>query len=185
MAASLAALALCSVSAPAWADPPATANVIQLGLGFRYGFDMEEGDFNPWGPGIGIDAGYTLPAAIYVGGAFDYFFGDSVEVADIETTANVWQLMAELGYDVGFAGNFVLRPKLGAGIASLSLESCGNPLGTGEECVDDSSTDFAIAPGASFLYLGEKISFSFDLRYDILFRDDPNNALLLAAGIGF
>lgn len=181
-----AALGLFMTSVPAFADPPATANVVQLGLGFRYGFDLEEGDMNPWGPGIGIDAGYTLPSALYLGGAFDYFFGDTQEAGDIEVSANVWQLMAEGGYDLGLGPYFVLRPKLGVGVAAVNVETCGDPLGVDEGCRDDgSSTDFAIAPGTTFLYLGEKFSFSVDVRYDILFRDGFNNALLLAAGIGF
>lgn len=161
-------------SLPAAAEP-ATANVLQIGLGFRYGFEMEDGDFNPWGPGIGLDVGYTLPSAVYLGGAFDYFFGDEQE----GRSANIWQLMAEGGYDLG-AGPFVLRPKLGVGFASLNDELC-----VLDACSDESSTEFAIAPGATLMYIGEKISLSVDLRYDMIFAEQTLNALIFSAGIGF
>ena len=141
------------VSLPALAEP-ATANMLQIGLGFRYGFEMEEGDFNPWGPGIGVDAGYTLPSAVYIGGAFDYFFGEETDLVQ----GNIWQLMAEGGYDLG-AGDFVLRPLLGAGIASVNLEACFLDV-----CEDAGSTEFAIAPGATFMYIGSNVSLSVDLR---------------------
>ena len=51
-------------TAPARAEPK-TANSLQLGLGLRYGIEMNEGDFNPWGLGLGIQGGYTLPNAVY------------------------------------------------------------------------------------------------------------------------
>jgi hypothetical protein len=71
--AALAAVAASAIAVPAAATQPATLNVFQFGAGFRYGFELEAGDFNPWGLGLGIDAGYTLPPAVYVGGVFDYF----------------------------------------------------------------------------------------------------------------
>jgi hypothetical protein len=171
---------------PAMADPPATANVLQIGLGFRYGFEMEDGDFNPWGAGLGVSAGYTLPMAVYVGGNFDYFFGETVEVAGGELSGNIWQLMAEGGYDLGVGDTFVIRPKLGLGFASVSTEGCFDfGLGAGEQCTDDSSMEFAMAPGATFIYLGSKFSLSADLRYDMIFAEEQANALLLSVGIGF
>jgi hypothetical protein len=184
-AASVLATTAVLVATPAMADPPATANVIQLGIGFRYGFEMEEGDFNPFGPGIGVSAGYTLPNAVYLGGNFDYFFGETVEEPGLELSANVWQLMAEGGYDVGLGDTFVIRPKLGAGMASFNGEACLD-LGTGETCEDTSETNFAIAPGATFMYIGSSFSISLDLRYDIIFAEEESlNALLFSAGIGF
>lgn len=181
----LVAFAAFGVSLPALADAPATSNVIQIGLGFRYGFELEEGDFNPWGPGLGIAAGYTLPVMpIYVGGNFDYFFGDTLESPLGELSGNIWQLMGEGGYDIGIGGGLVLRPKLGLGIAGLSQEVCITNVGMGETCGDDSEVEFAAAPGVTFVYLGP-ISLTLDLRYDMIFAEETGNALIVSAGIGF
>src|SRR6185369_1686960 len=83
------------------AAEPATANSIQIGVGFRYGFSLEEGDFNPWRTGLGLQGGFTLPNAIYVGGNAEYFFGDKQQAPGSEHTGNIWQVTAEGGYDLG------------------------------------------------------------------------------------
>ncbi|MGC4086811.1 MAG: outer membrane beta-barrel protein [Polyangiaceae bacterium] len=175
-------IALCGVllaATPALANDPATANVIQIGAGVRYGIEMNDGDFNPWGVGLGLDGGYTLPMAVYVGGNFEYFFGDSVTLAGIETTGNVWQLTAEGGYDIGL-GPIVLRPKLGAGIGTLRGESCFS--GT---CSSDSSSKFALTPGVKAMFFTPSFSLSVDTRYDLIFADETAKALIFTVGIGF
>lgn len=163
-------------TAPAHADPK-TANSLQLGLGLRYGVEMNEGDFNPWGIGLGVNGGYTLPNAVYVGGLFEYFFGDSRDVAGIKFKGNLWQVMAEGGYDIGLTPLFVLRPKIGAGIASTSV-SAGD--------TDDSSSDFALAPGVTAMLFLPGFGLSLDVRYDMVFSDpEMGKALIFTAGVGF
>jgi opacity protein-like surface antigen len=169
------------VAVPAAANEPATANSVQIGLGFRYGFELEEGDFNPWGTGLGIAAGYTLPNALYLGANFDYFFGETIEVSGGEQSGNIWQLMAEAGYDLGLGSNFVIRPKVGLGLASFNGELCIDPA----PCIEESETDFAMAPGATFLLITENFSLTFDFRYDMIFAEEQLNALIFSAGIGF
>jgi hypothetical protein len=166
------------VAAPAAAEP-VTANSIQLGLGLRYGLEMNDGDLNPWGLGLGVQGGYTLPNAIYAGGVFEYFFGDSQEVAGVKVKANLWQLMAEGGYDLGLGPTFVLRPKVGAGLANLRGETCL------DGCVSDSESDLAIAPGATFLLFLPGFRLSADVRYDLVFAEKTQKALILTAGFGF
>lgn len=179
--------ALCGVAALfspglARAEPPITAGGFQIGLGFRYGFDLEEGDLNPWATGIGIDGGYTLPNAVYVGANFEYFLGGSVDLPGGELSSNVYQLSAEGGYDLGFAERFVLRPKVGLGMAGVKSEACADVGG----CASDSSTNFLATPGLAFLFLGERFSFSADVRYAMIFADPEQlNGILLAVGIGF
>jgi hypothetical protein len=177
----LAASGTLMVSGSALAAEPATANSIQLGLGFRYGIEMNEGDFNPWGVGLGVDGGYTLPALpIYVGGTFEYFFGDSQGDDDAGMKGNAWHLMAEGGYDIGLGDSFVLRPKLGAGLGTLRTELCaaGN-------CASDSQTNLALAPGVKAILLLPKVRLSVDARYALIFADETGKALILSAGIGF
>jgi hypothetical protein len=175
--------ALLSLARPAAANEPATAGALQWGIGFRYGFELEEGDFNPWGTGLGAEVGYTLPQAVYVGGNFDYFFGEEEEVLGTSVSSNIWQVMAEGGYDIGVAPVFVIRPKLGLGLANTSFESCVDGFGCSD---NDSSTDFAMAPGVKFMLLTENFGLSADFRYDMIFADETTaNALILSIGIGF
>jgi hypothetical protein len=181
-------IALLSAAASlAWApvasaDPPATAGALQFGAGFRYGQDLEEGDANPWGTGIGLELGYTLPNAIYLGINAEYFLGDSQETPFGDSSANVWQVMAEGGYDIAAGPTVVVRPKLGLGIGALRSEVC--PLD--EKCESDSETSFAAAPGATFLYLGPSFSLGIDVRYAMLFlEEERGDALIFSVGFGF
>ena len=177
-------------SATAEAEPPATARAVQVGLGFVYGQELEKGSFNPWGTGIGVAGGYTLAQGIYLGGNFDYFLGEEAqrfEPTDPGYSANYWELMAMGGYDFGLSEHWVLRPKLGAGIAQLRFEVCVTDLvGDNEACTADSETDPMIAPGVSILYLGPSFSLSIDTRYDMIFADEEMaNAIVWSFGIGF
>jgi hypothetical protein len=178
---------MCSAAAlfapgTARAEPPITAGGIQLGLGFRYGFDFEEGDLNPWGTGLGIEGGYTLPSAVYIGANLEYYLGSTVEILGAEVSSNVYQLSAEGGYDLGFAERFVLRPKVGVGLAGVRSKVCPEEGG----CDSESSSELLVTPGVAFLFLGERFSFSADVRYAVIFSDpEPLNGVLLTLGIGF
>lgn len=147
-------------AAPAFADP-ATANSIQLGFGFRYGFNLNSGT-NPFGLGLGVDGGYTLPNAVYLGGNFDYFFGERA------SDSGLVMVMAEGGYDLGLGENFVIRPKAGLGFASV-----------------DSNGRFAIAPGTKLMLFTSAVSLSIDVRYALIFDDPTLNGLVMSFGIGF
>jgi hypothetical protein len=149
------------LSPPATAQP-ATANSVQIGAGFRYGFDLTGASSNPWGLGLGIDGGYTLENAVYLGGNLDYFFGESGE------GDGLFQLMAEVGYDVGLGKNLVFRPKAGAGFAAA-----------------DSEARAAVAPGAKLMLFTSSVSLSLDTRYSIVLSDPSLQALILSMGIGF
>ena len=170
----------CFMAAPlVHAAEPATANVLQLGLGFRYGFDMKDEKPNPWGVGVGIDGGYTLPNAVYLGGTFEYFFGGTEETPDVDVKANVWQLLAEGGYDIGLADELVLRPKLAAGLAMPRVELCSDVGG----CDHESSGKFALAPGVKLMILS-RIKLMIDARYALVFGENQPKGLILSAGVG-
>lgn len=173
-------LALLAV-APAAKAEPRTVNMLQVGAGFRYGIELEDGDFNPWGPGLGLDVGYTTQQQLYIGGVFDYFFGDSESGPGGSVDANIWHLGAEGGYDLGDE-TVVIRPKLGLGVATIVGELCL----TGFGCQDDSETDFALTPGAQLMLFPGSVMLSLDLRYQFIFADpDTVNALIFSIGIGF
>jgi hypothetical protein len=180
--AGLLGLVVVMASAQAQANEPATANSLQLGVGFRYGHSLEDSELNPWGTGLGADVGYTLPSALYVGGVFDYFFGGELEAPDGSLSGNIWQLMAEGGYDLGLGRNVVLRPKVGAGLASYQGEFCVDMFG----CEDTSETNFALAPGATVMLITSGFSLSLDTRYDMIFAEGETlNALIFSLGLGF
>jgi hypothetical protein len=166
---------------------PHTANSIQLGLGFRYGVKLSDGDINPWGTGLGIDVGYTLPNAIYFGGNFEYFFGETLEAPGLKLSANIMQFGVEGGYDVGIGQHFVIRPKLGVGLAHLesSVEGCGIDALCEAGPHGSSDTKAAILPGATFLLFTKRISVALDVRYDVVFTDPSLQGLVFSAGIGF
>jgi hypothetical protein len=176
------ACALLVLARPASANQPATAGELQAGIGVRYGFELEEFDINPWGFGLGAEVGYTLPIGAYFGGNFDYFFGESFENEAGRSEDRLWQTMAEAGYDLALTPKLVIRPKVGAGLASVRHEGCD----FGGDCIEHSSSNWALAPGAKFMFLTETVSLSADVRYDMIFLDSMTaEGLILGAGIGF
>jgi hypothetical protein len=174
---------------PSFAGDAATEGALQIGLGFRYGAELNDGDFNPWGTGIGLEVGYTLPVLpIYVGGNAEYFFGNKINLGGTPSIAagsvdsHIWQLSAEGGYDFGLGDHVVLRPKLGLGFASPSVEVCGGGLSS---CRKDSETKTLVAPGAKLILMFSRIELSFDGRYAVVLSDPASKAFIFSAGIGF
>jgi hypothetical protein len=174
-------LMVAMLAAPAWAEPR-TSGALQFGVGFRYGIDQQEGDFNPWGTGVGLTGGYTLPLIpIYVGGNAEYFFGSEAQQGAIKLTGKLWQITAEGGYDIGLGENFVLRPKIGLGLATLSSETCTSLTG----CNKDSESKSVVAPGATFMLFTDHFGLSLDVRYDMVLTDPVAKAIIFSVGIGF
>lgn len=177
----LSGMAALAVALPSFASEPATQGSIQFGVGFRYGADLNDGDFNPWGTGLGLNGGITLPVLpIYVGGNVEYFFGDKLEAAGTSLKGNIWQITAEGGYDIGLGSRLVLRPKLGLGPATARAEACFAGV-----CNSDSKTHMAIIPGATFMVFLPVLSLSFDGRYEVVTSDPSSKAFIFSAGIGF
>jgi Outer membrane protein beta-barrel domain len=168
------------VAAPSFAA--ATEGSLQIGLGFRYGVELNEGDFNPWGTGLGLEVGYTLPVLpIYVGGNAEYFFGGTLDSPAGKIDGNIWQLTAEGGYDFGLGDHLVLRPKLGLGFANLAAETCLGTLG----CTKSNDNQGVIAPGAKLILMFSRFELSFDGRYDVVLSDPASKAFIFSVGIGF
>lgn len=176
----LSGLAALAVAAPCFAEP-ATSGSLQLGLGFRYGMELNEGNANPWGSGLGFNGGYTLPVIpIYLGGNIEYFFGNTVQGTGFELKSRLWQIHAEGGYDIGLTDFFVLRPKLGLGPATLTQKSC--LLGA---CNSDSKAYMSVAPGLTLMIFTPVIRLSFDGRYEFVLADETAKAFIFSFGIGF
>jgi hypothetical protein len=186
----LTGLAALAFVTPAFAAP-ATSGALQFGVGFRYGKELNEGDFNPWGTGLGIEGGYTLPILnVYLGGNAEYFFGAKSDVKSSVLSGSVdghiFQLSAEGGYDIGLGPLLVLRPKLGIGFASPHVEVCT------PDCDKRNDTNFLLAPGAKLLLFTSHFSLSADVRYALLFAQKSEvgdsttgKAFIFSVGVGF
>ena len=60
-----------------------------------YGSGSDDPALDPYGAGLGLRAGVTLPASLYVGASLDYFFGESSSVAGLDSSASLLQLLAQ------------------------------------------------------------------------------------------
>lgn len=179
----LSSMALVSVAAHA--EQPFTAGKAGVGAGVGYGVYTGDGDLNPYGLGFGARGGYTLDSSIHIGASFEYYLGGEEGPASF----NVMQFMLEPGYDLSVSPTMVVRPSLGIGMAKSMVEVCialPPPLGTGEEtCVDDSSSDFAVAPGAFLLIDFGGLYGQVGARYNHIFVDEGNaDGFLLTGGVG-
>jgi hypothetical protein len=142
-----------------------------------YGAPTDEAlDPSPYGAGIGLRAGVTLPASLYLGGSFDYFFGESIDTPLGDVSFSVLQLMAHAGYDLGL-GPLTVRPGLGLGLASLSGDT---PVG------DNSESDFVASPGVEAIIGLGLLSVGAEARYNKVFSegDVSADAIVLGVGIG-
>jgi outer membrane protein with beta-barrel domain len=169
-----AAAAAFAASKPAEALPLLTLSGSVRGL---YGSATGDQDLNPYGPGLGLRAGVTLPLSLYLGASLDWFAGESDSVAGIDTSASLLQVLANVGYDVGF-GPLTLRPVLGLGLAQAKA-SVGD--------VDSTEGDFVLSPGAELSVGLGLLSVGGELRYNHIFVDGDGNAdgLIIGVGLGF
>jgi len=184
--ASMMATGLLLAVGTASADPAFTLAKPQVSGQLNYGIFAGDGDVNAYGLGLGLKGGYTLDSSIYVGGAFDYFFGGSKDVGFLgqtaEAKAHAWLLQGEVGYDLGVAPNIVVRPKAGIGLTHGTGEGCIN-----DNCNGDSKGYFSIAPGVQGLYSFDDFYLTADARFNILFGTESNanaNGFLLGIGAG-
>ncbi len=165
----------------AGADPAWTAGKPSVSAQLNYGIHTGDGDINPYGLGLGAKGGYTLDSNLYLGGAFDYYFGESEEVLNNKVSFNAWSLQGEVGYDLGVAPAIVIRPKAGLGLTNFSGEAC-----FGGACASDSTGKFSLAPGAQLLYSLDSLFITADARYNIVFdtENGVGNGFILGAGAG-
>lgn len=170
-ASSVALVGLCTAER-AEAMPVITFSGSVRGL---YGTSLGDPELDPYQFGIGVTAGVTLPASLYLGAAFDYFFGESETVQDLDLKSSSLQLQARVGYDIGIGPLFTLRPNLGLGLATAAAE-------LDEARVTDSY--FVLAPGAEFVLGLGLLSASAEARYNKVFSDEGADADGLIFGLG-
>jgi opacity protein-like surface antigen len=170
-----AALALGPAPASAMGNP-FTQNRVQVLGGPRGGSDQL--NF-----GLGLKVGYTLPMDLYIGGTFDYFFGEHDEsiLNDnyYEYDFSFWLLSPEVGYDFGVTPAFMVRPFGGIGLAAVNGESCSRGPDI-NICNDFSDSDVGLTLGGLVSYSVGSVFFGGELRF-LLYEDE---ALVLGAHVG-
>jgi opacity protein-like surface antigen len=182
--------ALICMASRAAAERPFTERKVQVSGHLGFGFIMDDDDtleLNPYGFGLGVRAGYTLDPNIYVGGVFDFFFGDSDDTTVLgvqaeERTGNLWLLQGEVGYDFGLSRSLVVRPKIGLGVTQVNLEACGAPDLFGDSaCADDSDAKFSFAIGVEAPIDLGGLFVAPDVRFNL---GDDIGGFILALGVG-
>jgi hypothetical protein len=163
----------------AQALPAFTAERTTASAGPRWGTD----DLNI---GIGGRIGYTLRQNVYIGGIFDYWFGESIEQVTpggtVTGSASAWDIMAEAGYDFGLTPTFVLRPFGGLGLIHADAEICTeSPVDPDVTCIEASGNEAIGSFGAQALAALDALTLGGELR--IIFHEDA--AVVFGGNIGF
>lgn len=136
---------------------------------------------NPYGPGLGLSAGVTLPLSLYVGASFDYFFGATTSFsAGPEVSRTSSQLLGRVGYDLGL-GPLTVRPELGLGALFGNVKVEGGPPDTAHSDLTANGTVLAPAVEA-FIGLG-LLNLNAEARYELV-AGNNSNALVLGLGLG-
>jgi hypothetical protein len=166
----------CAAAALAFSSSAEALPLLTLSGSVRglYGSALDDPLLNPYGPGIGLRAGVTLPASLYLGASLDFFFGESDTIAGVDTSSSLFQVLANVGYDAGF-GPLTLRPSLGLGLADTSTEVA---------VVERSEGSFVLSPGAELIIGLGLLSVSGEVRYNKIFDDDVDG-LIFGVGVGF
>jgi uncharacterized membrane protein YgcG len=160
------------------------------GYGFKDGYNI----------GIGVRAGkdglIESQKQIYIGGVFAYHLGKTEETPDFggvtsKVTVNLWYAGGDVGYNIPLEGqSFKLRASAYVGVANISskFETTGGGGGGfggggfGGGSSSGSSTEFMLAPGATFYFpIGSDLTFGADARFFIV---SNSNALVVNATIG-
>src|SRR5688572_28274518 len=87
-----------TVTSTAAALPLLTISGSARGL---YGSPTGDPELNRYGIGVGLRAGVTLPASLYLGASYDYFFGESDTNLGVDVSSSLQQFMGRVGYDLG------------------------------------------------------------------------------------
>lgn len=150
-----------------------------LGVGFDIEDDLPN-DLNPYGFGLGVRGGYTLPdVPFYVGGTFIYHLGDSQSADALgariaEVTANYVMLGGEVGYDLLF-DQVTIRPYLGLGANIVNVDCEPDVCGR-----SDAELYFSLG-GSLLFYLTQNVFLGGDMRLSFV-TDAPDGIQLFGTG---
>lgn len=174
---------LCAWAAPSEAEalPLVTLSASLRGL---YGAATDDADPSPYAAGLGVRAGVTLPASLYLGASLDYFFGGSEEIAGLDISLSTFQLLANVGYDFGL-GPLTLRPIVGLGFSQVSSDVDGDDFGGVQVTGATEDGDFALSPGVEAMIGLGLLNVGGELRYNKVFSGDVDrDAVIIGVGLG-
>jgi hypothetical protein len=91
--------------------------------------------------------------------------------------------MGNVGYDLGL-GPLTLRPVLGLGLSTSSVETTSGLSVGGPTTVEVSESNFLLAPGAELVVGLGFLSVGGEVRYNKVFADGDADAIVVGAGVG-
>lgn len=194
-AARLACVALCGATlcgaTLCWATPCA-ASPFSATLFGLYGKTWAGGNpADPFGPGIGLQASFALPASLYVAASYQLFFGVEVNesllsdpVIRLDRTGSQNRLLGYFGYDWDLA-SVRLRPSLGLGYSAETIETERSSEGQPTTQTSSSSSGLVLSPGIELRVPLGTLSLCAELRSDTVVLDgtDPS-AVVVGVGLG-
>lgn len=138
---------------------------------------------NGFNAGFGVRGGYDLDQGFYAGGSFLYHLGNSSSYTSYtgttySSTARLWVLGAEGGYNYQAKPEILVRPYMGLGVCTSSVSSSPSAA----YAPNGSNSRLGIWPGVSAAYTLQGNYFvGADVRYFIV---SDNGALAAYANIG-
>lgn len=152
--------------------------LIDLGASARlmYSSPIEDLQVNPYGLGLGLRGGITIPGNLYLGVNAELYFGEKddilaetanrieAELVGLGDEARVarssFVTMAEVGYDFSLVA-LTIRPLVGFGLLGETIETCP----ADGDCTEESNSRFGISPGIQVLALPGFIKLTAEARY--------------------
>jgi len=142
---------------------------------------------NPYGAGLGLRLGITLPVRIYFGLSYVHFFGGEpvrrANVVSWESEATIDQVEGWVGYQVSLDG-VTLRPCLGVGAAYMQEETVVTDMQGGQERREPDAVGLVVSPALQLIFPIGGPSFLIEGRYSIV-PEDVAEADALSIGVGF
>lgn len=155
-------------------------NRFQLGATAIYTVPLQDANYNVWGPGVGLRAGYTSDGGMYMGILGDMHLGETERSRGFEYSVQGFFIGGEFGYDIRLGRHGALRPSMSAGVHILST-TYDSGRGSDNETVDD----LFVRPGLDLvwttddMYLGPQIHFNV-----IMAEQETVTSFMLAFTVG-
>jgi hypothetical protein len=171
---------------------PAAAAPLSATLYGLYGHTWAGGNpVDPFGPGIELQGGITLPGSLYLGVGYQLYFGIAVSesllsdpVIHLERVGSQNRLLGYVGYDWQLVA-VTLRPSLGLGYSVATVET--ETSTEGQPTTERSSTarGLSLSPGIEARFALGTLALCAELRNETLLLDgaDPN-AFSVGVGLG-
>ena len=178
---------VCSLPSVARAGEPAELSYSGSVGAFYGGLPAASDSVNPYGMGLGLRLGSTLPVGLYLALSYEHFFGgEPSEVSNIyayEREATTEQLQGWVGYELPLDG-ITLRPCLGLGAAYMQEQTLTTDQQGGRERSEEDAFGFVASPALQLIFPVGPASLLVEGRYSIV-PEAVAEADALLVGVGF